>query len=130
MALKQISILKYSVAIMSHQTLGSGPKWSQGFPEPYFCSLPWPAGAALSHFLMSSLALGLGHPLSKGSCLSRLKMQSVMEASVAHSALRKGYLVSGCWGFLERWEKWGMLSHLQSCSESFSIQMLIPSHGR
>lgn len=73
MDLKQISIFKYSTAIMSHQTSGSGAQWSQGSLEPYFCFLPWAAVAALSHFLMPSSVLGLGCSLHKGSSHSRLK---------------------------------------------------------
>lgn len=73
MNLKQISIFKYSIAIMFRQTSRSGAKWSQDLPEPYFCFLPWAAAAALSHFPVPSSALGFGCPLRKGS--SWLKMQ-------------------------------------------------------
>lgn len=91
MDLKLISIFKCFMAVTSHQTSGSVAKWSQGFPEPYFCLLPWAAGAALSHFLTSS---SIGIPEQGILPQQAEDAEDVMEGSVAHSALRKGCLVS------------------------------------
>lgn len=68
MSLKQISIFKYFIPIMSHQTSESGAKWSQGLPEPYFFFLPLAAVAALSCFLVLLSVLvvpcAMDHPLA------------------------------------------------------------------
>lgn len=88
----------------------------------------WGCSEPLSHVLLST---GTWASPEQGILPQQAEdAESMMEASVAHSALKKGYLVNGCWDFLEKWEKWDMLSHLQSCSESFSIQMLVPNRGR
>lgn len=99
-------------AMMSHQTPGSVAECSQGFPEPYFCLLPWAAGAALSHFLSAPQHWDLGIPWSS---LRGWRCRGCDGSQCCSLSTEERLPWEWMSGFLEGWEN-GMCFH--TCSHA------------